>query len=95
MFSIPPPPPLLVVDYNLLFMLFSFVRREGMPVCPGAVLDFAPRVWVGKSHVCMTLTCSFCRFTQAALKQAGRGKWHGVRRLFTVGLQDVAEFYSD
>jgi hypothetical protein len=30
-------------------MFFSFV--EGGSVCPGAVLVFVPRGWVGKSHM--------------------------------------------
>jgi hypothetical protein len=37
------------------------------------------------------LTCSFCRFTQAALELATGEKWHSIRR----GVQDVAEFISD
>jgi hypothetical protein len=40
----------MVLDYNSTFMLFSFVG-EGSSTCPGNVLDYASRGWVGKSHV--------------------------------------------
>jgi hypothetical protein len=39
-FSVPPPPPLSVLDYNSLFMLFSF--DGGGSVCPEAALDYVP-----------------------------------------------------
>jgi hypothetical protein len=35
-----------VLDYNSLFILFSFVVGRG-----GAALDYVPRGWVGESHV--------------------------------------------
>jgi hypothetical protein len=40
------PPLLSVLDYSLLFMLFSFFVGWGE-----AVLDYFPRQWVGESHV--------------------------------------------
>jgi hypothetical protein len=41
-FSVPPPPPLSVLDCSLLFMLFSFVVG-GSSFCPGAVLHYVPK----------------------------------------------------
>jgi hypothetical protein len=46
-FSIPPTPLLVVLDYCSLFIFFSF-PGEGGSVCPGAVLGYFPRGWVGK-----------------------------------------------
>jgi hypothetical protein len=37
-----------MLDYSLLFGLFSFVW--GGSVCPGASLDYVPGGWVGKFH---------------------------------------------
>jgi hypothetical protein len=42
-FNVPPPLPMLVLDYSFLFMVFSFAG--GCSVCSVTVLDFFP--WVG------------------------------------------------
>jgi hypothetical protein len=78
------------VNYNSLFMLYSFVEGRGFNL---------PRGWVGESH----MICSFCRFTQASLELADREKWHapflsaaGDREAFCgLGVQDFAEFDYD
>jgi hypothetical protein len=44
---VPPPPPLLVLDYSSLF--FSFIGGDS--VCPGTALDYVPRGVVRKSCV--------------------------------------------
>jgi hypothetical protein len=72
----------------------------GGSVCPGAVLDYVCGGLVGES--CVMLTCSFCRFTQAALEPASREKLHatfltavGHREAFHgLRVQDIAEFDS-
>jgi hypothetical protein len=38
-----------VLDYNSLFILFSFV--EGDLICPEVSQDYVPREWIGESHV--------------------------------------------
>jgi hypothetical protein len=38
-----------MLDYNLLFMLFSVFG--GCSVCPVGAPDYVPRGWVGESHV--------------------------------------------
>jgi hypothetical protein len=39
-----------MLDYNSLFMLFSFVGG-GDSICPGAELDYVPREWVEELHI--------------------------------------------
>jgi hypothetical protein len=51
--SIPLPPPLSVLDYSSLCMLFSFVGCGEDLVCPGTELDFVPGGWVGSHTRCM------------------------------------------
>jgi hypothetical protein len=93
-FSIPPPPPVSVLDYSLLFIFFSFA--VGGSVCPGAVLDYFPGMgwvrggWVRDPHV----VCDDYLF----LLQSHTGNfgaswwgemvmlflvWHGIGRLST------------
>jgi hypothetical protein len=45
-FSVPPPPPLLVLDYGSLFMLSVLLR--GLLLCLGYALDYFLRVCVGE-----------------------------------------------
>jgi hypothetical protein len=84
--SIPLPPALLVLDYSLLFMFFSFARGGQGLVYIGAALDYFPRGWAGESCV----ECDahlFCSFTQATLGLVGGRNgsllsvWHSVRKL--------------
>jgi hypothetical protein len=49
-FSVPFPPPLLVLDYSSLFTFFSCLVVWGS-VCSGAVLDYFPMGWVEESHM--------------------------------------------
>jgi hypothetical protein len=53
-FRVPPPPPLLVSDYSLLFMFFSFAGGR-VQCAQGLHWIIFPRGWVGES--CMVLTC--------------------------------------
>jgi hypothetical protein len=61
-----------MLDYSLLFMLFSFVA-EGGSVCPGAMLDYVSRGWVGESRV-VDDAHLFILEIQAALELVGREK---------------------
>jgi hypothetical protein len=45
-FSIPPLSLQSLLDYSLLFVFFSFVWEPS--VCPGAMIDYVPRGWVGQ-----------------------------------------------
>jgi hypothetical protein len=73
------PPLLSVLDYNSLFMLFSFVEGGVGSICPGAVLDYVPGGGVEEWFVVHLLTCCWvCRFTQAALKTPGWEKCHAA-----------------
>jgi hypothetical protein len=49
-FSVPPPPPLSVLNDSSLFMFFSFVGG-GCSVCPGAALGYFPR-GLGRGVTC-------------------------------------------
>jgi hypothetical protein len=67
--NIPLPPPLLVLDYSLLFA-FQFCWGGGS-VCLGAVLDYFPwESWYRSLLWYMMLICLFCNFMQAALELA-------------------------
>jgi hypothetical protein len=48
--SVPPPSLLLVLEYNSLFVLFSFVGGRDS-ICPGAVLDYVPK-GIGRGVTC-------------------------------------------
>jgi hypothetical protein len=67
-----PSPLLSVLDYNLLFMLFSFVG--GVQSSQGLHWIMS-QGWVGESHVLCDTHLLFCRFMQASLELANGEKW--------------------
>jgi hypothetical protein len=76
-FTILPLPLLSVLDYSLLFTLFSFVGGWfSLPRGCTGLCSWGRQGWVGESHmVCDAyLFISFYRFTQAALKLASGEK---------------------
>jgi hypothetical protein len=82
---------------------------EGDSICPGDALAYVPegrggrRVREGSRTWCVMFTCSFCRFTQAALEPASGQKWHAAslgavkhrEAVHGLGVQDVTDFNSD
>jgi hypothetical protein len=94
---------LLVLDYDLLFMFFSFVGgvQHAHRLC---WFMFLGVVWVGESHMFMMLTCLFCLFT--CLQLWSQQRWGEVAPTFLsaawggeafhgLEIQNVAEFDSD
>jgi hypothetical protein len=68
--------PLLVLDYSLLFMFFSFSGGGGQfSLLRGCAGLFSWEGVCGSRILCVMLTCSFCSFMQEALEPAGGEKW--------------------
>jgi hypothetical protein len=91
-----------MLDYNLLFMLFSFVGGRDS-ICSWAALDYVPGGWQRSCMWCVMLTCLFYKFTQAVLEPVGGEKWWTTslsveqcrEAFYRLGVQDVREFDSD
>jgi hypothetical protein len=65
-------------------MFFSFVAEVGGSVCPGDMLDYVPRGWVGELHV----------WDAHLFILQIHDAWHR-EALHRLGVQDVPEFNSD
>jgi hypothetical protein len=95
MFNIPPPPPLLELDYSSLFILFSFVGGRGS-VFPQAALDYVSRGWVGESHVMCDAHLFVLQIHASSFGTSWQGEmaWH-KEVFYGLMVQDVTEFDFD
>jgi hypothetical protein len=94
---IPAPPLLSVLDYSLLFLLFSFVGVGGQSAQGWHWIMFLRvRGWVGKSWVVHDAHLFILQIHASSFETSWQGEmvWH--RKVFHgLGVQDVTEFDSN